>query len=73
MTAEAACGREAWGNECCEVSTEVSFTSSVANLEEHGRVSGVVDGGGAAVRSVEWYEAFVASASGWSEAGEAGY
>jgi len=43
----AACGREAWENECCDA----SLTSSVAKLEEHGRVGGVVDE--AAVRSIE--------------------
>jgi len=61
----AACGREAWGNEC----SEVAFASSVAKLEEHGRVGGVVDG--AVVRTIERQVAFVAGSGGWSKAGEA--
>jgi len=61
----AACGGEAWGNEC----SEVAFASSVAKLEEHGRVGGVFNG--TAVRAIERQVAFVAGAGDWTKAGEA--
>jgi hypothetical protein len=61
----AACGGEAWGNE----GSEVACTGSIAELEEHGSVGGVVNG--AAVRCVERHVAFVAGAGGRAKAGEA--